>query len=59
MVNDESNVEMIKNSIGIVSDETLRANHPFVNDLELEEQRIKKQKDEQLKSFDDYAVGDK
>lgn len=59
MVNDESTVEMIRNSIGIVSDETLRANHPLVEDTELEEERIKAQEEKKLAMFDDYAgLGD-
>lgn len=54
MVNDESTVDIIKNSIGIVSEETLRANHPFVTDPALEEDRIRKQEEEKMKLFDDY-----
>ena len=59
MVNDESTVEMIRNSIGIVSDETLRANHPLVDDLEKEEDRIKAQEEKRLSMFNDYSgLGD-
>lgn len=59
MVNDESTVEMIKNSVGIVSDKTLRANHPLVEDTELEEQRIKEQEENKLNMLDDYSgLGD-
>lgn len=59
MVNDESTVEMIRNSIGIVSDETLRANHPLVDDSEKEEDRIKVQEEKRLSMFNDYSgLGD-
>ncbi|MET3616605.1 SPP1 family phage portal protein [Peptoniphilus olsenii] len=55
MINDESVVEMIRNSIGIVSNETLRASHPLVTDAREEEKRIKKEREEALKYYDDYA----
>ncbi len=54
MVNDESIVTMIKDSVGIVSNETLRAKHPLVEDAEKEEKRIKKEESERLKYLDDY-----
>lgn len=57
MVNDESTVEMIKNSIGIVSNETLLSNHPFVVDKNEELKRIEKEKDEKIKFYDDYPIG--
>lgn len=54
MINDESTVEMIKNSIGIISNETLVSNHPFVTDKDEELERIKKERDEKIKLYDDY-----
>lgn len=54
MMNDESVVEMIRNSQGIVSNETLRANHPFVTDLVLETERLEEQKKQEFDYFNDY-----
>ncbi|URN40895.1 phage portal protein [Peptoniphilus genitalis] len=54
MVNDESTIEMIRNSIGIISDETLVAAHPFVEDVSEEMKRIEKEKEKSLEYFDDY-----
>lgn len=54
MVNDESTIEMIRNSIGIISDETLVAAHPFVEDVMEELKRIEKEKEKSLEFFDDY-----
>ena len=54
MVNDESTIEMIRDSIGIISDETLVAAHPFVEDVTEELKRIEKEKEKSLDYFDDY-----
>lgn len=54
MVNDESTIEMIRNSIGIISDETLVASHPFVEDVTEELKRIEREKENSLEFFDDY-----
>ena len=40
MVNEESTVQMIKDSAGIVSERTLRERHPFVDNIDDEEERI-------------------
>ena len=37
---------MCKNSVGVVSDETVLENHPFVSDVAKEMERLKKQKEE-------------
>lgn len=55
MVNDESLVTMIKDSIGIVSEETLRSKHPLVDDAEEEGRRIKKEQEEKLLMMSDYG----
>lgn len=54
MINDESMVEMIKNSIGVVSMKTLRAKSPLVDDPVEEEKRIKEEEEERQKRFNDY-----
>lgn len=50
-INETEAVEMCKNSIGVISKETVVANHPFVTDLDKELKRIA---DEDKASFD-YA----
>lgn len=48
MVNDESTINMIRNSLGIVSDETLLAVHPFVDNVVEEMKKVKAQEKEDL-----------
>ncbi|MNW41151.1 Phage portal protein, SPP1 Gp6-like [compost metagenome] len=58
MPTDESAIiEAIKNSIGILSDETLVAQHPWVKDVLVELERIKKQKEEEMKRLPDSYGG--
>ena len=54
MVNDESTIEMIRDSVGIISEETLIAEHPFVEDVTEELKKIEKEKEKSLEYFDDY-----
>lgn len=54
MVNDESTVDIIKNSYGIISDETLIKNHPFVEDAKKEIDLRDKERMDSLSRFDDY-----
>lgn len=46
IVNESEAITDAKNSVGIISDETIRANHPWVTDADAEEERMKKQKEE-------------
>ncbi len=45
----------IKNSVGLLSDETLIAQHPYVTDAQEEMDRVKKQKDEEQRQLNDYG----
>lgn len=54
MVNDESTIDMIRDSVGIISEETLIAEHPFVENVNEEMKRIEKEKEKSLEYFDDY-----
>ena len=54
MVNDESTIEMIRDSVGIISEETLIAEHPFVENVNEEMKKIEKEKEKSLEYFDDY-----
>ena len=57
-VNEESLVSMIKNSVGIVSKETLLASHPLVDDVEEELERLAAEKEkEQSDIYDPFRKG--
>lgn len=51
MSNDLENADIAQKSKGIISDETIVANHPWVDNYELEMERLKKQK----KKEDEYV----
>lgn len=55
MVNASERITDAKNSVGILSEETIIANHPWTKDTQEELDRIKKEKEEQLKMFDPYG----
>lgn len=46
IVNESEAITDAKNSVGVISDETIVANHPWVTDADAEMERIKKQKEE-------------
>lgn len=45
-VNEQELIENCKNSVGIISNKTIRSKHPFVTDLEKEEKQIAKEEQE-------------
>ena len=47
MINESQAISDIRNSVGIISEETLVAQHPWVTDVQEELARIKKEKSEQ------------
>lgn len=53
MINESTVINDIKNSVGILSDETLIAQHPWVDDPEEELKRLKKQKEEEMELYGD------
>ncbi len=57
MINETEAVENVKNSVGILSDETNLANHPWVTDVQAEEERKKKESAEALKTVQDQPYG--
>lgn len=59
MVNESVIINDIKNSVGILSDETLVAQHPWVDDPEAEMERVKKQKEENMDLYGEGAFGGK
>lgn len=57
MVNESDVINNIKNSVGILSDETLIAQHPWVDDPDEELKRVKKQKEENMDLYGEGAFG--
>ena len=55
MMNESEVINDIKNSVGILSDETLVAQHPWVDDPEAELERIKAQKEENMNLYGDFG----
>ena len=53
MINESSVINDIKNSVGILSDETLVAQHPWVDDPDEELERLKKQKEADMELYGD------
>ena len=51
IANDMETVNMIQSSKGIVSDKTLLAMHPFVNDINAEMQEIEMQEQKEMEKF--------
>lgn len=56
-IDESAIITAIKDSVGILSDETLVAQHPWVKDVLAELERIKKQKEEALKRMEDGYAG--
>lgn len=61
LINESEVIDNIKKSVGILSDETLVANHPWVDDPQDELDRLEKQREkeqeEMLAQYDPFAQG--
>jgi SPP1 family phage portal protein len=59
LINETDAITNIKNSVGILSDETLVAQHPWVTDVQEELDRIRKQREEEQlpDGYDDRLTG--
>lgn len=55
ITNDKEDVEIAKNSKGVISDETIIANHPWVEDVAVEMKRLKKQEETELDKHSGYS----
>lgn len=55
MISESSVINDIKNSVGILSDETLIAQHPWVDSVEDELERVKKQKEADMEMYGDFG----
>lgn len=51
IMNETETITNIRNSVGIISDETLVAMHPYTTDAQAEFERLKLQREEQMKQF--------
>ena len=57
LINESQAISDIRNSVGIISEETLVAQHPWVTDVQEELARIKKEKSEQqIQEQTDYEI---
>lgn len=56
MINESSVIEMIKNSVGIVSKETLINNHPLVDDSKLELDRLEEEQKNQIEGYFNHGL---
>jgi len=54
IINETEAITNVRNSVGILSDETLVANHPWTTDTQAELDRIQKQQEDDLGSAVDY-----
>ncbi|MCF6464192.1 phage portal protein [Clostridium sp. Cult1] len=54
ITNDKEDVEIARDSKGIISDETIIANHPWVEDVAVEKERLEKQEETELDKFTPY-----
>lgn len=53
IINETDVVANCKNSVGVISDETIIANHPWVTDLDREIERVRAQREEELANLED------
>ena len=58
MVNESDVINDCKNSIGLISDETALAHHPWVDDVQAELDKLKKQKEEDINLYGDFGRTD-
>ena len=48
IINESETITDVGNSVGIISEETIIANHPWVTDVQAELDRVKKEKEEKI-----------
>lgn len=58
-INESQAITDCQNSSGVISQETIIANHPWVEDADLELKRLKKEKEEAYEAAMDYNFNDK
>lgn len=60
IINESDVINMARNSVGILSDETIIANHPWVTNIQSELERIEAQRQRDISAFEGYqGFGDR
>ena len=54
MMNESEKIQNLQQSVGLISDETIIANHPWVSDVQAELDKLKQQKQEQMMEYDPF-----
>ncbi len=57
LINESQAIEDCQKSVGIISTETIVAQHPWVNDSKAELEKIKKEKDNSVEEIDEVYEG--
>lgn len=57
IINEAEVINMARNSVGILSDETIIANHPWVTNVQTELERIRRQREEELDRLGYNSLG--
>ena len=55
LINESEAIENCSKSVGVLSDETIVAQHPWTTDVEMELARLKKEKEEAMAQAQEYA----
>ncbi len=55
LVNESQAITDIKNSVGIISEETILAQHPWVTDVQAEQERLKKERSENIEGYGGFG----
>ena len=55
LINESESIENCSKSVGILSNETIVEQHPWVTDVEVELARLRKEKDEAMEQAQEYA----
>lgn len=56
IINEAEVINMARNSVGILSDETIIANHPWVTNVQAELERIRRQREEDMAPYDSLGA---
>src|SRR5690606_39976685 len=54
IINEAEVINMARNSVGILSDETIVANHPWTTNVQAELERIEAQRQRDMSAFESY-----
>lgn len=58
MMNETDTITNCRNSMGMISEETILANHPWVKNVQEEQKTLDKEKQKQMAAFDGYGGND-